>query len=163
MTHRATPVACGFALLAFACAGQPISTSYDYNPNADFATLRTYAWMPIRSDQLTTFELERVTNAVETGLQEKGFQRAANADFLLKVFAGKGLTLSSGYGWSGMEHRRYEEGTLVIDMVDPISNRLLWRGTATKTLDANPTPEQQAANIARAVRAVLEQFPPQTR
>ena len=163
MTHRAMPLAFGCALLAFSCAGQPITTSYDYNPNANFESLRTYAWMPIRSDQLTTFELERVTNAVETGLQEKGFQRAANADFLLKVFAGKGLTLSSGYGWSGMENRRYEEGTLVIDMVDPISNRLLWRGTATKTLDANPTPEQQAANIARAVRAVLEQFPPQTR
>ena len=163
MSHRVVPFAFGCALLGFACAGQPISTSYDYNPNADFTTLKTYAWMPIRSDQLTNFELERVTNAVEAGLQEKGFQRAGNADFLLKVFAGKGLTLSSGYGWSGMESRRFAEGTLIIDMVDPLSNRLLWRGTATKALDANPTPEQQTENIARAVRAVLANFPPQNR
>ncbi len=163
MKLPAVHLALAISAIVLATACSSITTSYDYNPNADFNALRTFAWMPIRSNQLNQFELERVSNAVESGLVEKGYQRAANGDFLLKVFAGKGRTLGTGYGWSGVDNRVYEEGTLVIDMVDPMTNNLIWRGTAMKTLEQNPSPERQTKNIADAVRAVLKNFPPPSR
>ncbi len=163
MKRSTVHLALVFTAVALATACSSITTSYDYNPNTDFNSLRTFAWMPIRSNQLNQFELERVSNAVESGLVEKGYQRAANGDFLLKVFAGKGRILGTGYGWSGLDTRVYEEGTLVIDMVDPMTNNLIWRGSAVKTLEQDPTPERQTENIANAVRAVLKNFPPPTR
>ncbi len=161
MNRRSVPLVVFLAALGLAAGcSTPISTSYDYAPNVDFQSLQTFQWMPIRSNLLNQFELERVTNAVENGLVAKGLQRSANADFLLKVFAGKGRSLGTGYGWSGLETRVYAEGTLVIDMVDPMTNQLIWRGSAKKTLAQDPTPEQQTVNIAAAVAAVLANFPP---
>ncbi|MFB3108369.1 MAG: hypothetical protein ACE1ZE_03245 [Candidatus Binatia bacterium] len=36
----------------------------------------------------------------------------------------------------------------------------MWRGTAQKALDPNPTPEKIEKNIGEAVAKMLEKFPP---
>ncbi len=49
------------------------------------------------------------------------------------------------------------EGTLMIDMVDPRTNKLMWRGTARDTVD---NPKKAPKKVERAIRKLLSKFPP---
>ncbi len=55
---------------------------------------------------------------------------------------------------------QYDEGTLLLDVVDPKTNSLIWRGTAKKAIDEKSTPEKREANIRKAVQKILAGFPP---
>ena len=59
------------------------------------------------------------------------------------------------------EYYRHREGTLIIDIVDPGTNKLIWRGVASKRLYKTLEKEQQENLIKEAVSAVLAKFPPE--
>jgi hypothetical protein len=54
----------------------------------------------------------------------------------------------------------YEEGTLILDIVDVKEHQLVWRGTAKAVVDENATPEQRQARIDQAVSMILDKYPP---
>lgn len=54
----------------------------------------------------------------------------------------------------------YEEGTLILDVVDPKSKELMWRGSAQDEVNFKSTPEKAQAQINEAVNGMLEHFPP---
>jgi len=55
---------------------------------------------------------------------------------------------------------QYEEGSLVLDVIDPAQSELVWRGTASKAIDRSWTPEERETEVREAVRALLAEFPP---
>jgi hypothetical protein len=55
---------------------------------------------------------------------------------------------------------QYEEGTLLLDIVDPGTKKLIWRGTAKTEVNAEQSPEKKEARINKAVHMLIEQFPP---
>jgi hypothetical protein len=75
---------------------------------------------------------------------------------------------SSGWGGyrfagsrSGMV--RAEEiliGTLVVDVVNAKTKTIVWRGTATKEVDVNASPEKRDRNINRAAEKLFKNYPP---
>ncbi len=61
---------------------------------------------------------------------------------------------SSGFNWSV---RQYQEGTIIIDIVDRAKDQLVWRGWLTsRNRDGN----YDEAEINRAVNQILMRFPP---
>ena len=55
----------------------------------------------------------------------------------------------------------YEAGTLVLDIVDTRSNRLLWRGWAQNSVeDMLDDPDRMAKTIEEAVARMLRRLPP---
>jgi hypothetical protein len=58
----------------------------------------------------------------------------------------------SGYGYS-----EYTQGQLIVDVTDPRTNQLLWRGQGTATVSDNP--EKYANELQKAVNAVVAKFP----
>jgi hypothetical protein len=54
----------------------------------------------------------------------------------------------------------WDEGTLVLDFADGKTGTPLWRGTASRAIDYDLTPEERRAGLHEAVRAVLAKFPP---
>jgi hypothetical protein len=54
----------------------------------------------------------------------------------------------------------YVQGTLILDVVDPKTNKLIWRGTAGKHLDEGATPEEREKVIKEVVSKLLAQYPP---
>ncbi len=56
--------------------------------------------------------------------------------------------------------REYVEATLVLDVVDALTNQLIWRGWATARLDHDPKPKAVSEYIQAAVGKILEEFPP---
>lgn len=56
--------------------------------------------------------------------------------------------------------RQYQENTLIIDLVDPKTKQLLWRGSSKRNQPRLETPEERRLFVLETVAAILEQFPP---
>lgn len=172
-------VALGLTVLGVGCS--TISTNYDYDTATDFSRLRTYDWMKVPpSSQTSPFVLDRIKTATDRVLHAKGYQQTSNnPDFLLAAHAGQQSKIQVtdwgyGYGYAprarryrggryrggGLDVYEYHEGTLILDVVDARSKNLIWRGTATGTIDPGATPEKKTQKIDDAVQEVLRDFPP---
>jgi hypothetical protein len=165
-------------LVAFTgCAS--LEVSHDYDPTADFTKLKTFDWIPMKkqagANELTA---KKIMSAVNSQLNAKGLTlNQENPDFLIGMqVSGKtsyggsigagasvGIPVGKGYlnvGGGRSKAREKHEGTLVLDFIDPESKSLIWRGTATSTVNPNASPEEQRELINRAVAEMLTQFPP---
>jgi hypothetical protein len=175
---RLAAIAC---IAAVGCIQIPVTT--DYDPDADFAGLRTYGWIPgrqdIGEDPRIDAELldKRIRTAVDAQLGKQGYvgPSAGTPDFVIGYHALieekadiQRLNTYYGYGprWNapGPTYAYvYQEGTLILDIVDPKAASLLWRGSARAEVAQSATPEQREKRIQEAVRRILERFPPEPR
>lgn len=168
------------SLLMLAACGPMLDVRFDYDTSADFSRLRTYAWLQqpssaprdprIHSDLLDS----RVRSAVNDELHAKGYAESAETpDFrvayhvvLKERVAATAFPTSYGYGlgrWpaaSEVQVATYEEGTLLLDVVDGQTNELVWRGAASARIDPDRTPQERTELIRAAVEKMLKDFPP---
>lgn len=153
----------------------------DYQESANLASYTTFAWLEqpdqVR-DHLTTLGQinQHIEGVIEQELQADGFQKVAtDPDFYVVYHTSverviTGATLDTwGYGYrrgrlrygsvavTDVDVESYQQGTLIIDIVDAKANELVWRGTAT---DAIYGPRQATDKIDEAVHKMLAAFPP---
>ena len=132
----------------------------------------------------------RFVTAVENNLAAKGInQNTSKPDFVIATHFGKenkvditnwGYTYAPsgyyrGYGYrhpgnygyagsyastGGVSVYEYEQGTLILDVVDAKTKKLIWRATAKAIISPASTPEKQTEKIKDAVQKILENFPP---
>ncbi len=171
-------VAC---LIAFGFGCSSIKISNDYDKDADFKVYKTYDWLDNRpgvSDDVINAMRQhqlfdkRLRPAVEAELNAKGLSRNQTApDILLTYHVGvedKVDVTDWGYGYSGhyygyqrdIQVYQYNEGTLILDMIEARSMQLVWRASATKTIDEKPNPEQAEQKISQVVAKLLSVYPP---
>ena len=55
---------------------------------------------------------------------------------------------------------QYTQGTLVLDIVTPSENLLVWRGIAEGKIDPTASQSERTALINEAVGRILDNFPP---
>jgi hypothetical protein len=166
-----------------------IKYSTDFDPTQDFSKYKTYRFANANEvdpeDLLAQYPLikKRVMTAIEEDFASKGFELAQGAepDFVVLLAAGSkermqvtqtggygyggwygGYRGYGGYGYGGSTHvSYYEEGTLIIDIVDWQEKELSFRGTATGTLSkSEKTPEESQADIDELISNILSKFPP---
>ncbi len=155
-----------------------ISVNQDYDPAYDFSKLKTYGFIPITEEAgIDQLNATRLGDAIKENLNAKGYTLSDNADFGIALFFTKdtktsiqstgGYGYGYGYGYRGYGGMggstyvsQYDEGTLVIDVVDMAKQELVWRGIGTGVLSENPSVEERTANINYAVTEILTQFPP---
>jgi hypothetical protein len=51
-------------------------------------------------------------------------------------------------------------GRLAVVMIDAKTHTLLWRGIATRDVDANASPEKRDKNINKAAEKLFKKYPP---
>ena len=125
---------------------------------------------PMVSNSITNRALRA---SVADALRNRGYGEVErNPDFVVGVYASarEKLDLTQwqfGYSawprwwWVGVPPqgvRQYDEGTVVVDVIDPHSLDLLWRGTATAELGDNP--ESNSKALQKAAAAIIGKFPP---
>jgi len=174
----------GILLAATTALAQDVR--YNFDKNTDFSKFRTYRWVVIK-DAPTANDLvtKQVREAVEKELATKGLTKTDDdsANLFIGYQAGvsqeKEFTSFSsdwgyGSGWygggwygpgGGMSTTRGSTSTiyvgqLAVDMYDSANHDLVWRGVASKTLDAKAKPEKQQKNLAKAVKKLLKNYPP---
>ncbi len=145
------------------CASTQVTT--DWDRNTQFASYHTYVWMDtprMQAMQQATLFDRRLRAAVEEQLAAKGMQKSDTngaADLLIVYHAGvqdKVDVQSWGYFGRRVDVREYQQGMLVIDVVDARTRSLVWRATAKDEVgDADPSSEK----IAKAVQKMFAGFP----
>jgi hypothetical protein len=169
----------GILLLVLASCSS-VSVKYDYDKATDFHTYKTYAWSAreIPHDALAQNPLmkKRVRLAVDETLGAMGYSLTEQdqADFVVVIHAGvKERMRVQDYGrygwydpwwgpWGGrVEVSYYEEGTLVIDVVDAEKKELVWRGMGTGIVRKYAKPEKMQKDIDEDVTKILANFPPE--
>ena len=73
-----------------------------------------------------------------------------------------GYGYGGGWGWGGGDVTtvNYQEGTLILDFINPKTKNLMWRGVGKGVLPGRTTPEKSEKNINNAVSKILAKYPP---
>lgn len=158
-------------LVVTGCATMNVSSYVERG--VDLTQYRTYNWAP--ADQLATadprldnnpFFQEQVRTAVEAQLATRGFEKTASPDLLVHYHASvtQEIYISGGDRRDGdCEDCRpevYDAGTLLIDLVDARSNRLVWRGWAKGSMEGViDNQEWMEQRIDDAVARILDTLP----
>jgi hypothetical protein len=160
------------AILLVGCS--TISVNQDYDPGYDFSKLKTFGFIPISPEAgIDQINANRFGDAIKKEMTAKGYTVSEKADFGVAILFGKETktnitTYGYGYGpyWgryggtTNVDVSQYDEGTLIIDIIDLTKKELVWRGTGTGALNPNATVEERTANINNAVAQILALFPP---
>jgi hypothetical protein len=170
----------GAAVLMAAASCSTVSIDRDWDHTADFSRYRTFA---IRegSRARSPFLQQRIEAAVASALEERGLRASDDSPDLLvytHVRVGREREIDFNtfgyggwYGWPGWGPggwgasaatvREVPIGTLVVDLVDGARKRLVWRGTASRTIEGAEARSEEA--VRRAVEKLFRDFPPRSR
>lgn len=177
--HRLKSVVAVALFLGVATACAPMTVSSHVEHGLDLTAYRTFGWGP--ADALPTgdprldrnpFFKDHFEGAVEKQLAARRIELVdANPDLLIHYHAS--ITERIAVNRTDTEHgfcadgdcnsrvTDFESGTLILDIVDAHTNRLIWRGWAQHALgDMLDNQEHMAERIDQAVRRMLARFRP---
>ena len=164
----ALPIA--LAVLALAGCGSSVEVSTDFDRAANFTGYKTYTWRE-GTALPNPLNASRLVAAVDEQFKAKGLTKVETGGDILVTYhasADKEVqvdTFNSGatYGcWGGCSQsttvRPITVGTLIVDIVDGKTNKMLWRGTASDAVSTKP--EENASKIQEGVARMFQNFPP---
>ena len=157
-------------LLATATLAFSREVRVDYDHHANFERYRTYSWAKVETPN--SLWDERVKEAIDKALQAKGWQQVPDGGDVSIVAVGTSnekRTLRTfydgfdGWMWGGFADATtyedtYQVGTLVVDMFDTRTKKLIWRGSASDVLSSKP--DKNIKELEKAVDKMFEHFPP---
>lgn len=164
--------------LLAACAAPKVG--YDYDASANFGAYHTYTWLLGKQEPTGDKRVDnslvdnRIRAAVSARLQAKGYTISANGkpDFYVAYHVAvkdrmKGSSTQQyigdfAYGTftTISDIHSYNEGDLLVDIVDAGSKQLVWRGAAQAEVDPGMTPKERDARINRVIDDMFAHFPP---
>lgn len=151
-------------------------TSTDYDKSADFSRYKTYSWLQVQASN--DLWKQRITHAIDTQLSAKGWNKVpSGGDTSVSAFGSRQNQqtlqtfydgMGGGWGWRGMGGmgmgtstttvENTPVGTLVVDIFDTQSKKLIWRGQASDTLSDKP--EKNDQKVDKAAEELFKKFPP---
>jgi hypothetical protein len=162
-------------LLAASSFAQDVKT--DYDRTADFNLYKTYSWANVHTEN--PLWADRIKAAVDSALTAKGWTQVTsggNASIMAMEMTSNHQTLNTyydgfggGWGWRGgfgggfgdatTTEETYRVGTLVVDLFDSNTKKLIWRGSASDTLSDKSN--KNIKNLDKAVDKMFDHFPPE--
>lgn len=175
-----------FALAATAC-GPAIQVSTVISPEANLTGLRTFRILPTPRPRegrpvppqdpmfVNSITNRALRNALIEGFQSRGYVANDSApDFVVASYASAKHKLDVTYWdygyvwrprwWRGWGTPRgeaivteYTEGTVIVDVLDPKSKELLWRGRGVAVVSDDV--QEYLTHLKTTVMAILDEFP----
>jgi len=163
-----------FGLMVMA---QDVNTDYDHN--FDFSQLHTFA-VSIGTPWGNPLTEQRAKDAVTKALTEKGWkpvdEDSADARVVIHGATEQKHSLNTFYsgGWHGYGYggfgdpgtatttvNEYKVGTMVVDIFDAHSKKLVFRGTGQDEVSSKP--DKNTKKIDKAADKMFKDFPPQAK
>ncbi|MET0214453.1 MAG: DUF4136 domain-containing protein [Vicinamibacterales bacterium] len=167
---RALYVAVTLVLGAGVVSAQSVHT--DHDPSVNFSSYRTYYWAktdPVPGNEILN---ERIMWDVDAGMARRGWTKAPADQADLAVVANMTTQAQQkletfytgwgGWGWAGWgavgtAAHTYLKGTMIVDLFDAKTKRLVWRGVATETVSYSPV--KNAERIDQSIETMFgDQF-----
>jgi Domain of unknown function (DUF4136) len=161
-----------------ACNGVQVRTQVA--PDSDFSGRTTFLLMrppkqrgnaqlnnrdPMLVNSIT---YRRIHAALRSALESRGYRYSEDNPSMEVAYYATAQqkldvrTWDYGYGWRRFwgprtEVDEYEEGSVVVDVVDPSTHELLWRGQGRAVVSTDP--DEYASQLEKAVAAIIAKFP----
>lgn len=147
---------------------------YDYDRSVNFAKYKTYKWVSIEGashpDQLTDKDIKQaIDQQIATKALTKkdadpvdlfvGYQISVEQEKQLTGFGG-GPGWRMGGGMASATTSTINVGTIAVDVYDPATKSLVWRGQATDTLDSTGDPDKRMKRLQKAMTKLIKSYPP---
>jgi uncharacterized protein DUF4136 len=169
-------------MVASSCESSLKVTS-DFDKSVNFSEYKTFSLYhdSKSAEAISQLNQDRVVNAIRSEMTKRGFTEASSSPDLLvnsvAIFKDK-VSVSSNtnyygyggyyrpyYGGMGMASsstnynvQHYKDGSLIIDIVDSKTNKLIWQGIGNKEID-KPAKDPDTA-IPKAIASIMASFPP---
>ena len=175
-------IAAGAIALAGCASGPDIQA--DYDRSADFGKYRTYGFVAQAGTDSADFRslaTKMLQNSASRQMEQRGYARSDNPDLVINFkgkleekvdvestpapYYGPGWGYGGWYGapyggWGGTEvtTRRYNVGTLVIDVVDREKRQVVFQGAISDVV-TKEMQQNREASINAAVEHVFSKYP----
>lgn len=160
-----------------------IKVSNDFDPSFSFNDVQTYAILYKSKEYSNTLTDERIMTGIDTELKQKGYTKAnrKNADLyvvfhtdvqnktkIVQDYQYIGVSpyrYGRHYGYGGMmavpttRSYNYDEGKLIVDILDAKEKKIVWRGVATDSLKNLKTPEERVQYINEVMASIFKTLP----
>ena len=153
----------------------------DYDRNADFNRYKTYSWNNVHTQN--GLWVDRIQAAVNSALAAKGWTEVASGgdvSIMAMEMTSDHQTLNTyyddfggGWGWRGWgggfgddfgtsttTEQTYKVGTLVVDLFDTKSKKLVFRASSSDTLSDKS--DKNIKKLNKDVQKMFDHFPPET-
>jgi len=171
-----------FLGLILASCGTPVKVTSDYDRANDFSGYKTFTVYDIKTKgQVSSLNADRIVNAIKAELTKKGFiEISSNPDLQINALTflkdKQAVTANTNYYGYGGDYRsygywgagiggstsydtyNYKDGSLIIDIIDTKTKKMVWTGTGNAEIDKAPKDPDEF--IAGAVKKILSAFPP---
>ena len=165
-----------FAVLTILLTGcSTLDVSVDYDDTYSFENASKIIVVHENKVGENTLYSDRVIDALNTSLESKKYKKVvepSTADLIFVFYTDvkDKAQINTDYYAMGMRYRfggmmattstyEYVEGTIIIDALEPKTNKIVWRGIGTKELNENKTPQEKTESINKAIHKIMEKFP----
>src|SRR5205809_6259955 len=158
-----------FFVFVAASVAEQVQTDYDHSAN--FGQYKTYSWEKVQTKD--PLMVDRIKDAVNAALAAKGWTQVdsgGDVSVVATEITKNQQTLNTfydgfggGWRWGGFGDAtttvdNYNVGTLVLDMFDAQTKKLVWRGSASDTLSNKA--DKNIKNLHKGVQKMQKHFPP---
>jgi len=168
-------VAVFIALLMSACSS--LKVNVDYDPEFDFTSKKTFAIVHYNKEGEDTLFNDRLINALEQELFSKNYIKKEKGEaeliFVFHVNVEHKTDIHTDYvrlGYSRYHYAgqmmattrtyKYKKGTLVIDVLNPKDDKIVFRSIATDILKTHDTPQKRTEYLNNVIKEAMKDFPP---
>jgi len=173
-------------LVNIALGGCAASVNVDFDDKVDFTALKSFALLPADKNKTDDIRIsspllaKRLNKALANTLNSKGYQQNEKApDFFVTYHLrikqevetrdtgmrvgvgsyGSHSAIGMSYGFPAYDVYSYERGILTIDVLNN-KKLLIWRGSTSRVLGDEKTPQESDKVVNKVVAQILEKFPP---
>ena len=167
------------AITILAATGSLAEVKTDYDRTAEFSHYKTYSWGKVHTQN--PLWADRIKAAVASALAAKGWteiESGGDVSIMAMEMTEDHRTLKTyydnfggGWGWrrwgggfgdgfgtsTTTEEEIYKVGTLVVDLFDTNTKKLIWRGSASDTLSDKS--DKNIKNFNSDVQRMFDHFP----
>jgi hypothetical protein len=156
-------------LAAWAPTARAADVKVDYDSHADFSRYKTWSWRRGTPAPNPTSD-KQLREGIEARLTARGLARVEQGGLLEVVYHAAGdnqiSTEKLGYKEPGFvteanRVRYVRAGSVLVDMIDVASGKIVWRGQVEEV--ANPTYTDVTRKIDQALDKLFDHFPPRPR
>ena len=154
-----------------ASSAQQVKT--DYDRSANFDQYKTYSWEKVQTPD--PLWVDRIKEAVNAALAAKGWTQVDSGGSVAIVAMemtqehptlntyydggfGRGWRWGGGLGESTTTVENYKVGTLVVDLFDTNTKKLIFRASSSDTLSDKS--EKNIKNLDKGVQKMFDHYPP---
>ena len=162
------------ALTLVGCAAPVV---YDFDSSANFHKDQTIAFEDTNEDNIQSLDRTRIHEAINRQIQMKGYKVVDKntASLMVRYKIEEEIRIQSsgmsyGVGMSRnrmgmsmqtpMDAKEIKEGKLVVEIIVPEDNRVIWRAASQKRLTEQMKPDKRSELINELIQEMFDNYPP---